>query len=360
MTAIEPVRVGLIGCGHISGIYLENAQRLPHVQVVACADLDRSRAEERAREFEVPCGCSVSELLRDPEIELVLNLTVPAAHAEVSHAAIAHGKHVYSEKPLATSTADGRRLVEAAAAAKRLVGCAPDTFLGAGLQAARHLIDDGAIGVPVGATAFFLGRGMEHWHANPEFFYQPGAGPLFDMGPYYLTALVALLGPVRAVSGMARITFPERTIGSQPLAGSTFAVRTPTYVSGLLGFDSGPICSTITTFDVRHHTLPHIEIYGQEGTLRVPDPNRFDGPVLVRGRNESEFQEVVTDSPYSENWRGLGLDDMARALRCGGLHRASGALAFHVLEVMEGLLESAVVGRLVSITSTAERPEAYP
>src|SRR5947209_3505675 len=275
MQVASPVPVGLVGCGNISSIYLKNARNLPHIEVVACSDLEMERAEAQAREFDIPRVCSVAEMLTDPEVQVVLNLTVPNAHAAISLQALQAGKHVYSEKPLATSVEDGRRILQAASARNLQVGCAPDTFFGAGLQTARKLIDDGEIGVPVGVTGFFLSRGQEHWHPNPEFFYQPGAGPLFDMGPYYLTALVALLGGVRAVASMAKISFPERAISSQPLAGTTFTVGTPTYVAALLDFGSGPVGSLISTFDVLHHTLPHIEVYGSEGSLLVPNPNNF-------------------------------------------------------------------------------------
>jgi predicted dehydrogenase len=356
MTSDSAVAVGLIGCGTISGVYLRNCRKLPHLDVIACADLDLTRARARAREFNILRVSSVEELLADPKVELVLNLTVPSAHASVSIAALEAGKHVYSEKPLATSHEDGRGILARAEEANRMVGCAPDTFMGAGMQTARYLIDQGVIGQPAGATAFFLGRGMEHWHPDPAFFYQPGAGPLFDMGPYYLTALVSLLGEVRSVTGMARITVPERTITSPPLAGRTFKVTTPTFVAGVLEFVGGPLASLITTFDVRHQSLPNIEVYGSEGTLRVPDPNRYDGPVLIRRSKDADWHTATSDSPYVDNWRGIGLDDMARAILTGGSFGASGALGLHVLEVMETLLASAAQGRRLDICSRAERP----
>jgi predicted dehydrogenase len=354
--SMDPVRIGVIGCGNISGTYLKNCRELPEVEVVACADIDLERARARAGQFDIPAVCTPAEIVAHEDIDIILNLTVPGAHASVSIEALQGGKHVYSEKPLATTRADGRRMLVAAADAQRRVGCAPDTFLGAGLQTARKLLDEGAIGTPVGATAFTLSRGMEHWHPNPEFFYQPGAGPLFDMGPYYLTALVALLGPVQSVTGMARISFPVRTIGGQIRAGTTFTVSTPTYVAGLLQFTAGPVGTLISTFDVHHHSLPFIEVYGSEGTMRVPDPNRFGGSVQLRRGGDPEWHEAVSDSPYTTNWRGLGLADMARALRTGDVFRATGDLGFHVLDIMEALLTAARDGQTVTLESTVERP----
>jgi predicted dehydrogenase len=358
--SMDPVRVGLIGCGNISGVYLRNCRELPEVEIVACSDLEVERANARAREFGIPLVCAPEEILELPDVDIILNLTVPAAHASVSIDALRAGKHVYSEKPLATTLDDGRRVLAAASEARRLVGCAPDTFLGAGFQTARRLLDDGAIGTPVGATAFTLSRGMEHWHPNPEFFYQPGAGPLFDMGPYYLTSLVALLGQVQTVSGMARISFAERVIAAQGRAGTRFPVSTPTYVAGLLQFSAGPIATLISTFDVHHHSLPFIEVYGSEGSMRVPDPNRFGGPVWLRRGGDPAWREATSDSPYTANWRGLGLADMARAVRTGDEFRASGRMALHVLEVMESILGSAADGRSVEIESTMERPAPVP
>jgi predicted dehydrogenase len=351
--------VGIIGCGNISTIYLKSPQVFPILNITACADLDRSRAEAKAAEFNIQ-AVEVNELLADPEIEIVLNLTIPAAHAEVAHAAIAHGKSVYNEKPLALNTADGRALLDAARARRVRVGCAPDTFLGGGLQTCRKLIDDGWIGEPVAATAFMMSHGHESWHPSPEFYYQKGGGPMFDMGPYYLTALVSLLGAVRRVTGATRITFPERTITSQPKYGQVVEVEVPTHVVGLLDFASGAIANIITTFDVWSAELPRIEIYGTHGTLSVPDPNTFGGPVRLRRAGSTDWQEIPIPFHHTANSRGLGVADMAHGLRSGRAHRANGDLAFHVLEIMEAIHVASAEDRHVQLTSCCERPAALP
>ena len=279
-----------------------------------------------------------TELLADPEIQIVVNLTRPDAHAEIALAALQAGKSVYNEKPLAVSREEAQRLLQAAQDKGLRVGCAPDTFLGAGLQTCRKLIDEGAIGEPVSAAAFFLNHGPEAWHPNPAFFYQPGGGPLFDVGPYYLTALVTLLGPVVRVAGAARISFPERTVGSGPNRGSKIPVRTPTHIAGLLEFASGALGTLFTSFDVWKSSLPPIEIYGSEGTLSAPDPNTFGGPVrLWRTRTEA-WEEIPLLPGYAENTRSLGVADMAQAIQAGRPHRASGQLGYHVLDLMHAIL----------------------
>jgi predicted dehydrogenase len=358
--AVKPVKVGLVGCGTISRIYLQNARKLAALDVVACADLLVERAQARAAEFGVPKACSVAELLADPGVELVLNLTIPAAHAEVALAALRAGKSVYNEKPLAIQRVGGRALLDLARANGLLVGCAPDTFLGGGLQTCRRLIDQGVIGEPVAATAFMLSHGHESWHPDPAFYYQPGAGPMFDMGPYYLTALVALIGPVRRVTGSTRITFPERTITSQPKSGTVIQVNTPTHVAGVLDFANGAIATIVTTFDVWPTGLPPIEIYGTEGSLAVPDPNTFGGPVRLRRPGSKEWEDVPLSHGYTENSRGLGPADLAYAIRSGRPHRASGDLAYHVLDVMQAILDASSTNRHVPIESTCERPAPLP
>ncbi len=352
--------IGLVGCGVISGIYLENFQKFDYLKVAACADIDLSRAEARAAEYGVPKACSVDDLLADPSIDLVVNLTVPQAHAAVNLAAVNAGKHLYSEKPLTMNRADGQQLLAAAQANGVRVSCAPETFLGAGLQTCRQLIDDGAIGTVVGASAFMGSSGPESWHPDPDFFYQPGAGPLFDMGPYYLTALVHLLGSIRRVSGSARITRAERLISSQPRAGSFITVNTPTHVAAVLDFAAGPIGTLVTSFDVLANTLPPIEIYGTGGTLTVPDPNSFGGAVKLRQAGDQEWQSVPLTHANASNSRGLGVADMARAVQTGRPHRASGELAYHVVDVMQAMLDTAVLDRSIHIASTCERPAPLP
>jgi predicted dehydrogenase len=356
---MEPVTVGLIGCGNISAAYLRAAPHFPELRIACCADLDESRAAARAAEFGLR-AVSVDSLLADPAIEVVLNLTIPQAHVPVGLDAIAHGKHVHSEKPLAITTADGRRLIDAAASAGLRVGCAPDTFLGGGHQTARKLIDDGAIGTPVSGSAYMMNHGHEHWHPDPAFYYAPGGGPMLDMGPYYLTDLVQLLGPVKSVMGSATKAYPSRTVSSKPREGETIDVRVATHVAGLLTFASGAVVSIVTSFDVWQHRHGPIEIYGTEGSLIVPDPNRFGGTVSLAKRREAWTDVPVSHGYADGNFRIIGLADLARAIRLGRPHRCSGALAFHVLEVMEAFQKSSDGGAVVAIESTCERPAAMP
>jgi predicted dehydrogenase len=357
MASQTPVAVGLIGCGNISNVYLEVAQTLDAFRIVACADVRREAAETLAQRFGIPRVCTVDELLAAPDIEIVLNLTTPEAHGSLALAALEAGKSVYNEKPLAMTRAEAQCMLDLARARNLRVGGAPDTFLGGGLQTCRALIDAGAIGTPVGANAFMMSRGHEHWHPNPAFYYKPGGGPLFDMGPYYLTALVALLGPVRSVSGMTRITRAERTITSQPHYGEKIAVEVPTHVAALLGFESGPIGMLMTTFDVQSSALPWIEIYGTEATLSAPDPNTFGGPVRLRRAGEETWQAVEIALPYTKQSRGLGLADMATAIRTGRPHRAGAELTYHVLDLMHAVHEAAESGRQVELQSRCPRPD---
>ena len=356
-TGANPVKVGLIGCGTISPQYLKNLPAYPGVEVAACSDIDLDKARSRAREFGVPIACTVEELLANPDISLVVNLTIPATHADVSLAAIAAGKQVYSEKPLAVEREDGDAILREARRAGVMVGCAPDTFLGAGIQTCRKLIDDGLIGRPVAAMASMLSHGHEHWHPAPAFYYQVGGGPMFDMGPYYLTALVALLGPVRRVSGSHGRAFDHRTITCEPLDGTTIDVEVATHVAGVLDFENGAIGTIVTSFDVWSSEVPWMEIYGTEGTLSVPDPNTFSGPVrLQRGRGE--WEEVPLDHP--EAGRGIGVAEMAYALRNGRRSRVDAAMANHVLDIMHAVHESSDDNRHVTLRTTCDRPAPIP
>lgn len=360
MGSAQPVRVGLIGCGKICDIYLTNGtQRFGDYEIVAVADLMRERAEEKAQEYGIPRVLDTEELIADPEIDIVLNLTIPAAHYELNRKALEAGKAAYCEKPIAVDPADGRALVDLAADRDLLIGGAPDTFLGAGIQTCRRLIDEGAIGDPVGAAACFASHGNEHWHPNPDFSYQHGGGPQFNLGPYYLTALVTLLGPVSRIASNARISFPTRTISSQPRAGETITVETPTFLNAVMDFASGPVASFTATYDVWATERPKIEIYGSEGTLSVPDPNTFGGPVRLYRQATGAWQEIELDPGFADNARGLGLADFARALRSGGAPRANGILMNHVLELMQAMETSGETGRYISLESTMIRPEAF-
>lgn len=362
--AFDPVRVGVVGCGNISAIYLKNCAAFESVRVVACADLDPARARARAAEFGVPRACSVSDLIADPGVELVLNLTTPGAHASIALAGVRAGKSVYNEKPLTIDLADAKTLVRESTARGVLVGGAPDTFMGAGPQTCRDIIDgvgEWSIGAPVAATAFMTCHGHESWHPDPAFYYDVGGGPMFDMGPYYLTALVALLGPVARVTGSARVTFPERIITSEPRRGERIAVRVPTHVAGILEFASGAIATILTSFDVWHANLPCIEIYGSEGTLGVPDPNGFGGPVRVRRSQDGAWREAPITRPFDFNARGIGVADLARRLRTprseGAPHRANGEISLHVLEIMHAIHDAARDARHVPLTTTCARPD---
>jgi predicted dehydrogenase len=359
ITGCGIIGCGIIGCGNISGIYLANSQKFPGLELCAVADLVPERAQAKAQEHGVR-ALSVAEMLSAVDISMVINLTVPAAHAEINQLALSAGKHVYTEKPFATTRADGERTIALAASKGLRVGSAPDTFLGAGLQTCRKLIDDGAIGVPVAAAAFMTGHGPESWHPDPEFFYKAGAGPMFDMGPYYLTALVSLLGPVTRVSGSTRASFPQRTIGSSARQGRKISVEVPTHYAGTLDFASGAIATLMLSFDIWAADLPRIEIYGSAGTLSVPDPNTFGGPVRIRLAGENEWDEVSLTHAYAENSRGLGAADMAWALVENRPHRASGELALHVLDLMSSFQEASESGCYVHVGTTCERPAPLP
>ncbi|HLI48721.1 MAG TPA: Gfo/Idh/MocA family oxidoreductase [Chthonomonas sp.] len=360
-TDTTPTRIGIIGCGNISDIYFEAGKRFRNLEIVACADLLMERAKEKAEKHGVPKALSVDQLLSDPDVEIVVNLTIPKAHAEVALAALEAGKHVYGEKPLAVSREQGRRMVSLAKQKGLRIGCAPDTFLGGGHQTCRKLIDDGVIGEPVAASAFMLCHGHESWHPDPEFYYdKEGGGPLLDMGPYYLTALVNMIGGIRRVAGAACITFPERTITSQKKYGTKIVVGTPTHIASTLDFHTGAIATLVTSFDVWAHHMPNIEVYGTEGSLLVPDPNGFGGRVLVKRHDEPEWREVSLVYGYTGNARGLGVADMAAAIRSGRAHRASGDLAFHVLDVMLGILESSEQNKHYFPETAVDRPKALP
>lgn len=353
----EKVKIGIVGCGNISRIYLEQSQTFDILEVRAVADVDIERAKAKAEAHNIKYVYSVDQLLADPEIEIVVNLTPPGAHAEIGLRALEAGKSVYNEKPLTIQRDDAQKMLKLAAEKELRVGSAPDTFLGAGLQTCRKLIDEGAIGVPVATTAFMLGHGPERWHPDPEFFYKVGGGPMFDMGPYYLTALVSLLGPVRRITGITRISFPEREIGSEPKRGTKILVETPTHVTGLLDFHEGPVGTIITSFDVWKCNLPRIEIYGSEGTLSVPDPNTFGGPVVLWKPDDKEGETMPLLPLRDKNSRGLGVADMAHGIRSGRPHRANGEMAYHVLDIMHTIHDAARFGHHIEMSSTCTRPE---
>ncbi|MDR1636481.1 MAG: Gfo/Idh/MocA family oxidoreductase [Treponema sp.] len=352
-------RIGIVGIGNISGIYLKNLNGMfgRRVKVTAVTDLIEERAAKASAEYGIPHIKRTEVLINSSDVDIVLNITEPCNHYGVALAAVKAGKHVYDEKPLCAAREEAQEVLALAAANKVRVGGAPDTFLGAGIQTCRKLLDDGWIGKPVAATAFMVNHGHEHWHPGPEFYYKKGGGPLFDMGPYYLSALVNLLGPVARVSGSAKKSFDTRLITSEPLNGKVIDVDVPTHIAGVLDFTGGAVATIITSFDVYSHTLPWIEIYGSEGTLRVPDPNTFGGPVYVKRFREENWSPIPLLKNYPENSRGLGLTDMAEAIAESRPHRASGEFAYHVLEVMHGIHDASASGVYYQVKSTCARPE---
>jgi predicted dehydrogenase len=357
---LRPLRIGIVGCGAISNAYFKGLQPFSKgAKIMACADLDLDRARKKAADHGVNKACSVEELLADPEIDLVLNLTIPAAHAMVNLSAIKAGKHAYCEKPFSLTYKEGAQVLEEAQKQKLRLGCAPDTVLGAGIQTCRKLIDEGAIGKPVAATANMLCRGHESWHPSPEFYYQPGGGPLFDMGPYYLTSLVTMLGPVKTVSALAQTTFRERLITSEPLNGKKIKVEVPTHLAGLLEFSENVMATVTMSFDVCNHHQPKLEIYGTEGSLQCPDPNMFDGEVWLWTKTKKEWEKI----PLAHNeqlGRGIGVAEMAQAMREGRPHRMSGELGLHIVEIMESFSVAAEAGKKIVLESKCSRPEALP
>ncbi len=354
-----PARIGLIGCGNISGRYIENIAKIPELELAACADLVPSAAERQGEKYGVTV-LAQDELLASPDVDIVLSLASPIAHFEVCKAALDAGKSVYTEKPLAATFAQGKELVELAEAKNLRLGAAPDTFLGAGYQSARAYLDEGIIGEPVAVNAFLVWRGHEYWHANPTFYYKPGAGPMLDMGVYYLTALVHLLGPVRRVTGSARITWNERTVHSEPLKGQIIEVEVPTYLAGILDFECGAIGTLITTFDAQASGLPDIELYGATGTLNLPDPNTFGGPVQLRRTPSDDWQDLQLRFGHSGRSRGIGTADIAVSMTEGAAHRASAEMALHVLEIMEAVQVASDTGRHVELTTRCGRPQLLP
>ncbi|MFD5697142.1 Gfo/Idh/MocA family protein [Streptomyces lasiicapitis] len=370
-----PVGVAVVGAGVISAEYLRTLSTFPDIRLVAVADIAPERAAAAARTHGIPLAGDVPTVLDEPDVELVVNLTVPAAHARVAAAALRAGKHVYGEKPLTPAPAEAEKLVTEASERGLLLGGAPDTFLGAGLQSAIRAVRSGHIGRPVAATTAVQSLGPESWHPDPAFFYQPGAGPLFDLGPYYLTALVALFGSVARVAATAARAREHREVGSGPKAGQFFPVDVPTHVSALLDFASGANANSTFSFDSSHPRI-RFEITGTEGTLAVPDPNTFRGPLRLRANGSDEWRELPVRG--RTDGRGLGVVDMARAIRArerdgsartrdksapdGGLstHRASGALAFHVLQTMTAITQSAAVGAFVPLPAQLVPPAPLP
>lgn len=343
--------IGVIGIGQISRNYLNNLTGMfgKRVKLIGVADIIYERAEKAAGDYGIKAFRSINEMLQSDEIDIILNITPPKEHFEIALAAINAGKHVYNEKPICIKREEAAQLLDTAAKKGVRVGGAPDTFLGAGIQTCRKLINDGCIGTPVAANAFMMTRGPEDFHPAPDFFYKEGGGPMFDMGPYYITALVYLLGPVARVSGSARISMPERTITNNVNPGAKIQVEVPTHIVSVLDFAAGPVGTLVTSFDVCSHSMPCIEIYGTNGTMKVPDPNKFGGPVFLRSFPGESWDEIPLVEGYSESSRGLGITDMAEAIEENRPHLTSGKLAFHVLDIMHGVHDASTSGKYYNI-----------
>ena len=362
MSSLEDqIGVGIIGCGKISQAYFDGAKTFDVLNILACADLHDATAKAKAKENSCE-ALTIEKLLAHPEIQLVINLTIPAAHAEVSRNILKAGKHAYCEKPLTVQLEDAQDLLVLAKSKGLLIGCAPDTFLGAGLQTCREIIDSGELGNITSGTAFMLCAGPESWHPNPGFYYQLGGGPVFDMAPYYLTALVSLIGPIKRVCAIATKAYESRIASSPERDGEVLPVEVNTHASGTLEFYCGAIITAVFSFDVHAAEHSPIQLYGTKGSIKVPDPNTFGGPVerFIAKDKAGKWEEIELARPYSENTRSIGVADMARAILNKRPHRASDALACHILEVMHAFDQSSESGRTIEIESQPERPAALP
>lgn len=381
---MRKVKIGIIGCGVISNTYIKNIKAFfPWLEISACASRNPEKARLTAEKYSIPRACTTEELLKDAEIEIVLNLTTPDAHTEINKMALSAGKHVFCEKPLALSLSDAEEVIGLARQKGLMLGCAPETFMGAGLQTCRKVLDDGWIGKPIAATANMTSFGPETWHASPEFYYKKGAGPMLDMGPYYVTALVSLLGPVTRTACFTDAGRTRRKIYSSPQRGREIEVEVPTTYTGIMEFECGVHANINMTFDVWLSNLPKLEIYGTEGTLIVPDPNMSSGRVRIfrqekvldavnsrfYGENDAKtystdldsLQEIplITQQPL-DYFRGLGVLDMAYALVNGRKHRANEELAYHVTEALFSFDTAAKESSVYNMRSTCKRPEPVP
>lgn len=374
---MKTYNVGLLGCGDISDIYFQTCDKFEIIRIQACASRDVEKAKRKAAAYHIPKACTIDELIHDPEIDIILNLTIPEVHAKFTLAALEAGKHVYSEKPLAANLDDAQEIMNLAKEKGLRVGCAPDTFLGARLQTCREVLEQGIIGDPIGASAFIIYPGPEWFHPNPDFLFQEGGGPLLDIGPYYITALISLFGPITSCCGLTRMTYAERTV---PADGRKIKVEVPTHVTANLQFQNDAIATVVTSFDVSDSELPRIEIYGTKGTLLIQDVDPFDGPnifggqLYIRTKDQSrwlsyprseksvdtDWDKVPITHGYYENYRGLGMADMAYAIRDNRPERASSEMAYHSLETMLGILHSSSKGEFYTLESTCEKPSPLP
>lgn len=356
MSTSKPVGIGIIGAGVISEIYMKNLSSMfPGTYLVGVSDIIPERAQKRAEQFKTTAYTN-EELAAHPDVELIVNLTPPLVHAEIGMLALENGKNFYTEKPFATDREAGQKMIDLAKEKGLYIGSAPDTFMGGGLQMCRALIDQGLIGEPIAVDAAIRNHGMEAWHPEPDFFFAPGAGPLMDVGVYYVTAMATILGPYKSVNAMARATFNERTIGNGEREGEKIPVTTPTHIVATMEFESGVLGSLTASFDLWETDFATLTIYGTEGTLRLPDPNTFGGPIQYLQGGTDRWIDIPVTVPNQENGRGLGANDLAESMRAGVKSRVDGSLGFHVLDFMMSVLESAETGERKEIQSTFERP----
>ena len=354
---MTPVKVGIIGCGNIFDAYLNASKNFPILDIACCADLRTERAKTKAEQWGLQTQ-SIDSLLQDKSVEIILNLTTPESHIAVARQVLTSGKHVYTEKPLGLNVEEGIALLELASSKSLRVGSAPDTFLGGSHQKSRQLLDAGKIGDPLACTAFMMVPGHELWHPDPDFYYLPGGGPMLDMGPYYLTAFINLLGPVSRVTGTGKAFRKTRMIATGPRANQNVTVKTPTHLTGVAEFTNGALLTITMSFDVWKHEHKPMELYGTKGSMLIPDPNCFDGEVHWNQQKE-DWEVAKNEFPYADDsYRSLGLADMAQAIRSGRPHRANGQMGLHVLEIMTGFLKSAESRSTVDMITSCERPEA--
>lgn len=356
---MKKCNVGLIGCGAIAGNYLRHAKEVysDYFTVTAVADLVLEKAKTIAEQYEIERYGLPETVYEDPTIDLIINLTVPVAHEEVTLKALECGKHVYTEKPLATSREGMRRIIETAERVGKRVGCAPDSFMSAPAQTAKKALDEDWIGAPIGVNAMCAMRGNEYWRPDADFFYHKGAGPMMDMAPYYMNVLISMLGGVDTVSTMSKITWPERTIKVQPRRGEKIQVEVPTFVTSALRFENGVIATFVNSFDIWSTKQPFIEIYGEKGTLVLPDPNHYNGDVLVRRFRDTEWRVLPQFVEYEKYGRGIGIVDMIRSIEAGVPHKASAEMAYHATDVILAMDEAGESGQTVQVDSTANRLE---
>ncbi len=356
---MKKYKVGIIGCGAISGNYLTYAREAysDYFEVVALGDIRIEKAKARAEEYEIAEYGMPELLYDDPEIDLIINLTVPAAHEEVTVRALEAGKHVYTEKPMATTRDGINHIMDVAKRVGKRVGCAPDSFMSAPSQTAKKAIEEDWIGAPIGASAMCAMRGNEYWRPDADFFYQKGAGPMMDMAPYYLNLFISLLGPVNAVSAVSKITWPERTIKVPPRRGEKIKVEVPTYVASTMKFDCGVIATFTNSFDIWKSQQPFVEIYGEKGTMIIPDPNCYTGEVLIRRFRDTEWRVVPQFVEYQKYGRGIGVVDMIRSIEAGVPHKASAEMAYHVTDVILAMDEAGEAHKEIAVQSTTKKPE---